>query len=272
VTLRPGCRLVVAPAFHLPVDWAGRLLLGAGVEREGDGFFPRPGWRAPDDGELALLVADRSLALTRENLRDCLCLFRLPRHLQSSWWRLLEAAEAAGKAHLDGFDAFVVAVAEFLAFTQLAVPEGATFDLLVGKPGRRSLQRQGQPPGLTFNLAAATPLPMPDEAGPSRPWGGINLGEEATSLLFINLPARDLLAELRRCRPDAASPGTLGELAEQFFTLCPGYPPVRVRIEPGEGFRLPAGGLLVDGCTLDKQNPDVLLLVHHQGPIDHCKR
>ena len=49
---------------------------------------------------------------------------------------------------------------------------------------------------------------------------------------------------------------TLEELAEGFLTRCPDYPPVRLRVEPGEGFRLPAGGVLVDGCTLDQNEPD----------------
>ena len=40
-----------------------------------------------------------------------------------------------------------------------------------------------------------------------------------------------------------------------------GYPAIRFRIEPGEGVRLPAAGLFVAGCTLDKGEPDILLLV-----------
>ena len=41
-----GCRLSVAPRFHLEPDWAARLAVGTGV-READGrFFPRGPWRA----------------------------------------------------------------------------------------------------------------------------------------------------------------------------------------------------------------------------------
>jgi hypothetical protein len=229
VTLRPGCRLVVAPAFHISLDSSQRILLGAGVEREGDGFVPRPPWRFPEANELGLLFPDPSL-LERQELRNCLCLFQLPQHLRSAWWRMVEQAQETGAPQLDGFAAFVAEVANFLAFKDIAAPEGAAFDLLVSKPGQQTV-----PFGLTCNLG---------EARCSGLWGGINLGDEPTALLFINLLVGDIQAELAR-HPD--------------------YPPIRLRLEPGEGFRLPAGGLLVAGCTLDKEEPDVLLLVRHRG-------
>jgi hypothetical protein len=193
------------------------------------------------------------------------CLFQLPRHLTSAWWRLLERAGAPGEGRLEGFDAFVSDVAEFLAFKDLPVPGGAAFDLLVSTPGLRSVHRSGVAHGLTFSLAAETPYPVEDATRWPRLWGAINLGDESTSLLFVNLAASDLLAELRRRHPEPFVPGTLHELADRFLTLCPDYPPVRLRIEPGEGFRLSTAGILVDGCTLDKTEPDVLLLVRHPG-------
>ncbi|HKI35116.1 MAG TPA: hypothetical protein VKA46_24885 [Gemmataceae bacterium] len=255
MTLQPGCPLVVAPSFHLPIDWARRLQLAPGIERVGDGFSPRLDWRAPDEREQGLL------APTGQASGGCLCLFQIPRHLFSAWWRLLEQAREAAPGRLEGFDRFVADVAGFLTFKDLPVPEGAAFDLLVSKPGLRSIRRNGAASGLTFNLAAETPYPLEDETGRPRLWGGLNLGDEATSLLFVNLLATDLLAEVRRRQSDLFSPCTHGELAERFLTLCADYPPVRLRIEPGEGFRLPKGGLLVDGCTLDKSAPDVLLLI-----------
>jgi hypothetical protein len=262
VTLRPGCPIVVAPTFHLPIDWSQRVLLGSGVERENGGFVPRPPWRAPDDRERSLLFPEPTLPLPRQSLEDCLCLFQLPQHLRSAWWRLLEQAEQTGNTHLQGFDAFVAEVASFLAFKDVSVPEAAAFDLLVSKPGLRSLSLTGPSRGLACNLAGAGSLPVTEEAGCPRLWGGINLGDEPTALLFINLLVRDLRAVVEKF-PQPSSTGTIAELTERFFTMCPDYPPVRLGIEPGEGFRLPGGGLLVDGCTLEKQEPDVLLLVRH---------
>lgn len=258
MTLRPGCRVAAAPAFHLPIDRAGRLLLGTGTEREGQAFFPKPDWRPPDDREWSLLVSDPP---PPQNLADYLCLCQLPRHLLAAWERLLEQAGQTETARLDGFDHFVADVAAFLAFKGLPVPEGAVFDLLVSAPGQRSVAWAGGQLGLAFNLpddSSSTSVSATHRAGL---WGGFNLGDEATSLLFINLPPRALLAEIG-CGPwDRASSRTLAELAEQFFTLRPDYPPVLLRIQPGEGFRLPADGLLVAGCTLHKNDPDLVLLV-----------
>src|SRR5262249_37630458 len=66
-------------------------------------------------------------------------------------------------------------------------------------------------------------------------WGGVNLGEEPTSLVYINVSS-----PLPRSLP-------------------PDYPAVRLRIDPGEGFRLPSARMAVAGCTLT--GPDMLLRI-----------
>jgi hypothetical protein len=190
VTPRPERRLVVAPAFHVAADWAARFRLG-------------PDGRGLSAAELAALLPDPARPIECSALHDHLCLFRLPQHLLSAWWRVAEAA-------LEGLDAFVGEVAEFLAFKGLPIPDGAVCDVLVSAPGRPSLQGDG--PGLGVGL-----------------WGVINLGAEPSALLF---------ADLR-----------------------PACPVVCLAIEPGEGLRFPAGGLLVDGCTLGQQEPGVWLRI-----------
>ena len=112
-----------------------------------------------------------------------------------------------GEGRLPDFDFFVGQVAEFLAFKNLPLPEGARCDLVVSNPGPGA---EGlRPPGL---------------------WGTINLGDEPTSVVLLNLPCRQ---------------------------------PVRLTLGPGEGCRLPRGGLILDGYSQDKQEPDVLLLISH---------
>jgi hypothetical protein len=214
MALQPGCSLVVAPSFHLPIDWAQRIHLGAGIDRDEFGFRALPPWRTPNEQEMSLLVAG-----TSDGLPDRLCLFQLPKHLQTAWWKLLDRAQSAGKSGLDGFDGFVAQVADFLAFKDLPVPEGAAFDMVVSQTGQRS------------DYWSSTPL-----------WGGINLGEEAAFLVFVNLP----------------------DGADQLTTPGSEYPPVRVRIEPGEGFRFPVGGLLADSWAVDKEGPDIWLMVRAQ--------
>jgi hypothetical protein len=212
--LLPGFRLVVAPHFHLAIDWPGRLALGARVEPTAQGPVARPPWRPAGADELAVLLLDPTGPTARAELPGCLCLLVLPAHLRAAFWDLLARAPEPGAVPAEGFDAFAAQTAQFLAFKELPVPAGAVFDLVVTRPGP------------AIRLTAA-PL-----------WGLINLGEDAASVVFLNVPA-------------GAMPAA-------------DYPPVRLQLGPGEGVRVPAGILLgTDGSERDQ--PDVWLLIRLPG-------
>jgi hypothetical protein len=51
----------------------------------------------------------------------------------------------------------------------------------------------------------------------------------------------------------------------RFIRAFPNYPPVRVRLGPGEGCRLPADGLILDGDPSGKAEIDMLLLISDDG-------
>jgi hypothetical protein len=214
MTLLPGVRLVVAPNFHLAVDWPGRLSLGARVEQTAQGPVARPPWRPVSTEEMATLLLDPNGTTTRAELPGCLCLLVLPAHLRAAFWDLLARAPAPGELPAQDFNNFVAETARFLAFKELPVTPGAVFDLVVTQPG-----------------AAPT-------LAPAGLWGLINLGEDAASVVFLNVPAGEV-------------PAT-------------DYPPVRLQLGPGEGIRIPAGILLgTDGFERDQ--PDVLLLIRLPG-------
>ena len=167
-----------------------------------------------------------------------------------------------------GFDAFVREAASLLALKELPVPNGARFDLVASQPGQRSIGYSAggaRPEGLAFDVSPQAPWPPGPEGRPARLRGGINLGDEATSVVLVNLAARQVHGLLAAGFPGLAPAPTHGELAERFLTHLPDYPPVRLRVEPGEGYRLPAGGVLVDACTLDMEAPAVLLLIGDTG-------
>jgi prolyl 4-hydroxylase len=266
MTLQPGCRFAVAPRFHLRADWARRLLVGTGVEGA-DSFFPRGPWRPPTDDEMAHLI--RSGESTPPEEPDPVVeLFQLPEHLRAGWWQLLERAAGAVGSRLPGYDAFVARVVEFLAFKGLPVPDGASCDAVVSRPGQRSVRADpetGRQLGMSCSLFPRTPWPVPEGVRGPRLWGGINLGDEATSVVLINLPCRQMGAGLQRRFPDRSPAATVGELAERFLRARPDYPPVRLTLDPGEGYRLPEGGLIVDGSPESKREPDVLLLITDAG-------
>jgi hypothetical protein len=266
-----GHRLVVAPFFHQSIDWCSRLLVSSGVEQEAGRFVPRPTWRAPTAAELAALAPDPGDA-HHAHVEQCLCLFALPGHLQSAWWNLVEASQATAAAPLEGFDAFVRQVADFLAFKELPVPDGASFELVASQPGQRSIRWTAggtRREGLAFDLSPQVAWPLSQERRDARLWGGINLGDEAVWLVLVNLAADHIHDQLVRCGADLTQVATVGRLAEHFLTYLPDYPPVRLRLEPGDGYRLPAGGILVDACTLDVEGPAALLLISDRDAPDN---
>jgi hypothetical protein len=214
MTLLSGIRLVVAPHFHLALDEPGRLSLGARVEQTAQGPVARSPWRPASADELVALVLDPTRPITREELPGCLCLFVVPAHLRAAFWDLLARAPEPGAVPAEDFAAFVAETARFLGFKQLPVPAGAVFDLVVTRPG-------------SATCLAAGAL-----------WGLINLGEDAASVVFLNVPVGEV---------------PVGD-----------YPPVRLQLGPGEGVRIPAGILLgTDGFERDQS--DVLLLIRLPG-------
>jgi hypothetical protein len=236
MNLLPGVPLAVAPNFHLAADWDHRLAVAAGFERTSAGLhLPRPPWRLPSSEELALLTAAAG------DPDERLCLFHLPGHLRSAFWQLLEQAGGGAPDELAGFDIFAREAARFLAFKGLPPPEGASFELLLGPPGQPSL----------FTGPARWPAV----------WAAVNLGEEDALLVLVNLSAVALRRELVERCPGTEAPAALPDLVERFLAACPDYPPVRLRLRPGEGCRLPAGKLPLDGWTLEQQEPAVLLLI-----------
>jgi hypothetical protein len=273
MNLLPGCRLAGAPRFHLDSDWAGRVSVGAGVDSVNGKFFPRGPWRAPTPDELAALVwraeplgalpvlgAEPTIVPAPD---DALCLFSLPEHLRAAWWALLDASADAG-GPLRGFDHFAGQVSAFLAFKQLGVPTAAQMEAIVTAAGERSIRRTpdtGEPSGLGSTIAPWAAWPPHTETIVPRLRAIINLGDESTGVVWINLPFTDLAAEVVRRAPDALLPNTVGALVEQFLGVSSDYPPVRVRLGAGEGCRIPACGLVLDGDPAGKAEPDVLLLI-----------
>lgn len=273
MTPHPGCRVAIAPRFHLDPDWPNRLRFGAGVAEEDGRFFPRGPWRPPTADELgALTVGDIGLSSpgplpmlgeAAPSPADAVWLFQLPAHLRSAWWELLDAA-AGSDMRIQGFDAFASRVAEFLAYKQLHPPDVPRMEAIVAAAGERSIRRDpdtGRPSGLGSAVAPWSAWPPAADVAVERLWGVVNLGDEDTGVVLVGPPLPRLAAEVARATPGSPAPTAVGELVERFLRAFPDHPPVRVRLGPGEGCRLPADGLVLDGDPTGKQDPDVLLLV-----------
>jgi hypothetical protein len=232
-------RWAVAPRFHLPIDWPRRLLLSDGVERREGLFFPRLPWRPPTPEELArLTVPPGAPPIDPER---ALSLFGLPRHLMRGWSDLL--TQELGGDRRDGFARFASEVCDFLTFKGLEVSAGAV-DLVVCAAGQAATHWDGEGrhgAGLGLSL-------------PSWVWGVINLGEEPASLVAVAATPDEMRAALPDHSPEE-------EMARRFLACRSEQPVVRLSLARGEGVRLPAAGLIVGGCTLGCDGPDVLLLL-----------
>jgi hypothetical protein len=133
-----------------------------------------------------------------------------------------------------------------------------------GRCSMRSDTRTGAPAGLGSSLAPWAVCGPPEGGDLPRLWAVVNLGDEDSRLVLIAVPIQALAAERALRHPGQPGPTTVGELVEWFLRTFPDCPPIRLRLGPGEGFRLPSGGLILDGDATDKQEPDVLLLISEQ--------
>ncbi|MCI0701548.1 MAG: hypothetical protein L0241_10740 [Planctomycetia bacterium] len=282
MTLLPGCRICVAPKFHLDADWLTRISVGTGVEELEGKFFPRGPWRPPTSDELALLVAPSEPTPTSRGLPmldarpvaspththppdNSLCLFQLPEHLRDAWWDLFDAAAEADEP-VKGFDEFAEKVAEFLTFKQLNT-SGTQMEVLVSAANERSIRvdpATGQLSGLGSTIAPWVVWPAREQGSVPRLSAVVNLGDEATGVVILNLTLSGLATELARCAPADPPPTTVGQLVARFLSTCPDYPLVRVRLGSGEGCWLPTEGLILDGDATGKEEPNVLLLISEE--------
>jgi hypothetical protein len=272
MNLLAGYPFVVAPHFHLTADLQSRLLLGAGLTQMDGIVRPPQTWRPPDANELALLIRTSAEPVASTDLDAAIGLFQIPAHIRSQWWQLLERAAGQGElgdGRLPGFDSFARQVGDFLAFKNVSVPPEARWELVVGSPAQpfdlRDSKKKGAT-GLRPSLAPDTPWTAATEQGWPRLWGGINLGDEEMALVFLNLPWQLMDEQLFQTCPDHPSPVTVAMLADTFLSNCPDYPTVLLALAPGEGYRLPRGGVVLDSYWGSKQEPDVLLSisVEHQ--------
>src|SRR5262245_31696806 len=186
--LREGVPLITAPRFRPRRSWTDRLCLNSGIEREGTRLHPRSDWRSPSARELTLLVG-------QDPGREEICLksgeaglIAIPTRLREAWWGSARwsAVPTAG----EDYRRFVTAVLEFLRFKRLPLPSRCDVDVLATRPDLKGIRLDpttGELSGLGFSASGAR-----------RTVGLINLGDEATHLVLLNLPADGMRAHLAR--------------------------------------------------------------------------
>ncbi len=264
--LQAGFLFRVAPRFHNRLPWSHRLQINGGVECSAQRFFPRNDWRKLSPGELALLIDEcpQSAATARAPTLDTMLspsragLLAIPSHLRASWWTVAERADTSN-GRMEGYESFVAQLLEFLRFKRLPLPEHCGFDVVASRPSQRSthLDAAGESVmGLGFNT-----LLQGESRHASRLVGAINLGDEATHLVLLNLSPPAMCSILVRQGQTEITATSSPELLKQFFAALPDYPLVRLRLDPGEGLWLPNDAVVYDRDTQGKQDLDLVLTI-----------
>lgn len=231
--LEPGYGVGVAPGFAVTADWSLRLAVNGGTEVDGNALVAKADWRCPRENELAIMTQPSSP-------ESRLSLFRLSEDLRQRWWKTAESLGLAGDS--DAYPAYAREVVDFLRTTTLAVPVDATCEAMITAPDQRTSRG-----GLEFSV---------DVRRGGGIVGGVNLGDEPTFLVFVNLPPSAMKA---KC------PSQDRWLAKTFLTECPNYPLVKLRLDPGDGYWLPPAGVVFDHSTVGQKEVGVVLGVRGMG-------
>ena len=262
MTLRPGCRLAVAPRFHMPADWSRRLSIAHGFDLAGENIYPRLPWRSATNDEIGLLTigSDESPM----SVDDCVWLFHLPGHLLTAWWSLLQrTAGDQAIGNFPGVDAFVREVGEFLTFKGVPMPDEMRVDVVFNELGTvfSPWDRNGQPwrgcramwlRRLRGHLRRAT---AGRDCGAGSTW-------ETADLARPDQPHLSAIGcGVARRRPSEPPPSEIGNLVRQYLRACPDYPPVRLMLlRPGRDSTFLQGGLVLGSNSGTEQEPAVLLV------------
>ncbi|PWT85547.1 MAG: hypothetical protein C5B58_02925 [Acidobacteria bacterium] len=242
--LERGVTISVMPYFRHTLLASAGIRLNSGVESTGDCFAARDDWRNLRGEELALLtdtVSDESDKPTNR-----IELFEIPRHLYEQWLEVAKEFTCSAAQQSPLYKRFVASVASFFSFKKIQV-DSSTFDVVAASPPRQSaLKRFGYPAGLGIGETRESPL------------FAINLGEESTSLIFLNLPIQRM-GEFNM--PRAGNEESRGRIAERFMASFPEYPVVRLILLPGEGAKFFPDSIVHDGYTAEKKKVDVVLQI-----------
>ena len=260
VELRPGIPLGLAPRFQSRLAWIDRVQINGGVEVDAGHVLPASRLAPPHDAELELLLADGEAAARRRTsvartLLPCshVGLLNLPSHLRREWWALADDGDRpAGDG--EPYRAFVDGVIEFLRFKRLPLPRPVS-----GRCRRQPPRSTVDAMGCRVRMPRRAGLQPRDRAARAiEPRGRIiNLGDEPTHLVLLNLAPSAMAAMLGLAGADRSRAPGRPDLLRRFFTTLADVS-ADPRAPRGRRWPVAAGrGVVYDVCTLDKREIDV---------------
>jgi hypothetical protein len=258
-----GYRFRMAPRFATGLSWNERLQLNGGVIRSGDGFRAEPAWRPANDSERALLLADDQPAGSEKAAADPwqtdVCLWTIPEHLRAKWWDLAARQVETLPSGLEGMAGFARAVADFAQFKGVPLPAECTFDVTLASRDDRADSTTGETAEDSARRFLWRGSQAADAAASSRVIARINLGDQQTSLIFLNLRPQQI-TEMLASRPANAALAVQDENPVSLFLQSfSTYPLVRLILAPGEGIWLPGANVVYEADCPTTSEIDVWL-------------
>jgi hypothetical protein len=234
----------VLPHFRPTLLTRVELYLNSGCERWEGCFRARHDWRSPSQEELEILTAP--LGNAAESQSDWIELLEIPGHLDKQWRAIARTlATDTGNASQE-YERFVASLASFFRFKKVDV-ENCAFTVTAAEPPHRSAFTRGGPPGgLKIGAAEESPLLV------------INLGNEPTALVILNLPIRRL-RELVAARGATKEPSS--RIPQQFMELFPEYPLVQIVLPVRHGVRFFPDAVVHDAYLAKRNDLDILLRI-----------
>jgi len=227
-------RFAVVPRFLTPGAWSERLARSGGAEVDSAGrVHLRDDWTAIDD--VAALVDElsgRDAVLPPTHLG----VLEIPTRLRKAWW---VEAERAGAVSGATFEKVFADIVEFLRFKRVPLPDRVSLEVTVSAPDASSASGAGL------------------GVGGRQPLGLVNLGDEPSHVVLLDLPPRTLAARLAAAADELAPT----ELVARYLRRFPQEPFLRVRLAPGEGLWLSPRGVVHDRYTRGKRDLDVFLSI-----------
>jgi hypothetical protein len=254
--LEPGYRFSLAPRFTSGLAWSQRLQIEGGEARGEPLNSADLAWHPASESQLDALVTSKS---PEDAWRRDICLFAIPEHLRAKWWEMAARQIETLPTRLDGMEPFARAVAEFAQFKRVPLPRQCAFDVTLTSPDQGSIEKPsaGQVPRRSWVVEATD--------GSSPLVARINLGDERTALIFLNL-SRSRMAEMLKLQGHKAAAATeTSDQVDAFLSIFSGYPLLRLFLDPGEGIWLPNDEVIYRVDRSGKADLDVWLTLKDDG-------
>jgi uncharacterized protein len=233
-------------------------------------FWPLDTWRDIDPQEAGRLFVDQEGALSSrvtlfELTDDVASLFS--RLSLSRMWRSRGDFEEAKRTT---FPIFVAEVSKALNRSLLDPFQLCSSEVSYTPPGIPTStydNNQGRYRGLHIDNWSMPPRKLEDR-GRTSVRIGINVGAGPRSFVFVNLSVSRMLQMLEACgdyphREVAYSNGNrnynASAFSEAFMSRFPGYPVIRIDLEPNQGYIAPVNNALHDGYALYNPEDDFFL-------------